>query len=437
MTKVATSDTQVSKRRMSANAALAIAALICTLEGFDLAVWGASVPLIMQDPAFGLSIGAAGLIGAIISVGMLIGAAVAGAVVHRYGQVRLIAVAVGIFSVGMLMNALAPDPLMFGIGRLVVGLGLGVVLPTVNAYTADISKPGQIARNIGLTMAGYGVGALCAPILAAVLQQHSFRWLYVIGVVPAIILLPFLRWLPESPAHLWRSGRRDEATALALSYGLADPSTQVESRPGRWLGLGALFGHGVARATLLFWVMSFCGLLLVFGISAWLPTILQAADYAISNALYLTAAMWLGVIVGVIVGGRVADIIGAKAMVVIAFLTGTLGLVLMSFSPPEWIMYILMFISGFGFIGSQIMSNALMMTRYPTELRGNGIAWALSIGRIGAIVGPPLGALVLASQLPVEWNFYAFAIPALIGALAAALVPQIIGNRYPKQAPAS
>lgn len=430
MTSTATPPAKQAVRApMSSTAVLLIATVICTLEGYDLAIWGASVPLIMQDPSFDLTLQAAGLVGAIISVGMLVGAATAGAIVHRIGQVRLIAIAVLAFSVGMLLCAVAPDAMVFGLGRLVVGLGLGVVLPTVNAYTADISKPGKIARNIGLTMAGYGFGALCAPILAALLQDFSFRWLYVIGVIPALVLLPLLRRLPESPGHLWRTGRHDEAKALAAQYGLADPSAQVESRPGRWLGLGALFGRGVATATVLFWIVSFCGLLLVFGISAWLPTILQAANYPVSNALYLTAAMWLGVIVGVIVGGRIADIIGAKTMVVIAFLTGTVGLVLMSFGPPEWIMYVLMFISGFGFIGSQIMSNALMMTRYPAELRGNGIAWALSIGRLGAIVAPPLGAAVLASQVPVEWNFYAFAIPALIGAAAAFLVPRMVGAR--------
>ncbi len=421
--------TRAPRPLLSSGRALAIATLICTLEGFDLAVWGASVPLIMKDPGFGLTLPAAGLIGAIISVGMLIGAAVAGAIVQRVGQVRLIGVAVALFTVGMLVCAVAGEPVLFGVGRLVVGLGLGVVLPTVNAYTADISKPGRIGRNIGLTMAGYGLGALCAPLLAALLQQQSYRWLYVIGVIPALILLPLLRRLPESPAFLWRTGRRDEARELATAFSLPDPSAQVESHPGRWLGLGALFAKGVAPATVLFWIVSFCGLLLVFGISAWLPTILQAAQYAIGNALFLTAAMWLGVIVGVIVGGRIADIIGAKAMVVIAFLTGTLGLVLMAFAPPLWLMYVLMFISGFGFIGSQIMSNALMVTRYPTELRANGIAWALSIGRIGAIVGPPLGAAVLAAQVPVEWNFYAFAVPALVGAVAALLVPRITASR--------
>lgn len=429
MTSNAATAAPGTRRRLASGpAVLALATLICALEGFDLAVWGASVPLIMQDQGFGLTVPAAGTIGAIVSVGMLIGAAFAGSIVHRTGQLPLIAVAVGVFSLGMLVCAIAPEPTVFGLGRFVVGLGLGVVLPTVNAYTADISKPGKVARNIGLTMAGYGVGALCAPLLAAVLQGTGFRWLYVIGVIPALIILPLLRLLPESPAQLWRRGRTDEAVALANRYGLPDPSAQALAKPGRWFGLAALFSGGVARATVLFWVMSFCGLLLVFGLSAWLTTILQLAEYPISNALLLTAAMWVGVIVGVITGGSLAERFGAKSMVIAAFLIGAVSLVFMGMNPPEWLMYVLVFFGGFGFIGAQVMCNALMMTRYPTELRSNGIAWALAVGRVGAIVGPPLGAAVIASGAGTQWNFYVFAIPAAIGVVAAIFVPKILSR---------
>jgi AAHS family benzoate transporter-like MFS transporter len=82
-----------------------------------------------------------------------------------------------------------------------------------------------------------------------------------------------------------------------------------------------------------------------------------------------------------------------------------------------------MFVAGFGFIGAQMLVNGFIATRYPDDLRGNGLAWALSVGRFGAIAGPSLGAFILASSMSVRWNFLAFAIPGLIGATAAVLVP--------------
>ncbi|WP_375000837.1 MFS transporter [Aeromicrobium sp. CTD01-1L150] len=420
-----------SRRLVGGTGLLTIAWFISFLEGYDLAIYGVSIPSIMADESLHLSLPAAGVVGSLVGVGMLVGAAFAGATSHRFGQLRLIRWSIAVFSFGMLLSAVAPSAALFGGGRLITGLGLGVVLPTVNAYVADLSSPGRVARNVGLVMSGYAIGALCAPVLASVLLEVSFRWLYVIGLVPALLLLPVLKVLPNSPAQLRVHGRIREAELIETHYGLPEPKLLGTSRPGRFFGLGALLARGVWRSTLLFWVMSFCGLLLVFGISAWLPTMLQASGYSLGSALLQTAAMWLGVAVGVIVGGRVADVIGPKTVVVAAFTVGTLGLCAMSLQPALWVFYILMFVSGFGFIGSQILGNALIATRYPPELRGNGLPWALSIGRLGAIAGPALGAWVLASSLPTAWNFYAFAVPALVGATAALLVPRVKSEPAP------
>ena len=145
--------------------------------------------------------------------------------------------------------------------------------------------------------------------------------------------------------------------------------------------------------------MSFCGLLLVFGISAWLPTIMQTSGYSLGSSLLQTAAMWVGAGVGMVVGGRVADAFGAKPVVATAFLLGCVSLLIMSTAPSLAVLYILMFVSGLGFIGSQVLTNAYIVTAYPENLRGPAIGWALSIGRLGAIVGPLLGGVILSSGL--------------------------------------
>ena len=130
-----------------------------------------------------------------------------------------------------------------------------------------------------------------------------------------------------------------------------------------------------------------------------------------------------------VIGGRVADAFGAKPVVATAFLLGCVSLLIMSTAPSLAVLYILMFVSGLGFIGSQVLTNAYIVTAYPENLRGPAIGWALSIGRLGAIVGPLLGGVILSSSLHVEWNFYAFAIPAAIGVVATVLVPAVIRSR--------
>ncbi|ULR55330.1 MFS transporter [Streptomyces deccanensis] len=411
---------------MPANTFILVAAwIVSSLEGYDLAVYGVTVPSILGDPSLGIDKAEAGTIGSLVGIGMLIGAAFAGALVHRTGPRRLLLAGTALFTLGMAICTVAGGVPSFGAGRLIVGLGLGVVLPTINAYVADLSDPGRRSRNVALIMSGYAAGALLSPLLGtALLPDVSYRWLYVIGVLPVFLAIPLVLRLPESPFHLRRTGRADEARAVEQRLGLTPAEDAPTADPGRWLGLGSLLTGGLAVSTVLFWAMSFCGLLLVFGISTWLPSIMQAAGFSLGSALLQTAAMWLGVGVGAIVGGRIADALGAKRVVVVAFLVGTLSLIAMSTRPPTAVMFVLMFISGFGFIGSQILGNAFIVTRYPDAVRGNGLAWALSIGRFGAIVGPSLGAFVLSSGADISWAFYAFAVPALVGAFAAGAVPR-------------
>lgn len=388
---------------------LPLAAGFAALEGYDLASYGVTLPSLLRSD-LGVTRAFAGLVGSLLAVGMLIGASLCAVLIRRFGSRRLLFVGAALFTVGMLACTLAPNFALFGAARAVVGFGIGIVLPTLTAYVADVSAPDRRSRNVGAMMAGYCGGALAASLLASAILPHaSWRWIYLIGALPAAILLPIAaRRLPDSPFT---------------------PSAGAETRNRDFGGLRPLFGPGVRLATVLFWLISFCGLLLVFGISTWLPTIMQSAGYSLGSSLLQVSALWVGAAVGMVVGGRLAGRIGIKTVVVVAFLAGSAALFVISVKPPVPVLFLAMFVSGLGFIGSQVLTNAFVVTRYPDDLRGPAIGWALSVGRIGAIVGPAMGAAILTSGLNVVWNFYLFAIPGLIGALLAALVPVIRVHR--------
>jgi AAHS family benzoate transporter-like MFS transporter len=394
--------------RTSSRTVLTLAAAFAALEGYDLACYGVTVPSLLADRGIGADKTAAGTVGSLVAIGMMLGAAASAATIRRFGARRLLFGGATLFSAGMLVCAVAHTFWLFGAARLVVGVGLGIVLPTVTAYVADLSAPERRSRNVGIMMSGYAGSALLAPLLgAAMLPEASWRWIYVIGAAPAVILIPMaIRMLPESPVS----------------------APAATGRGGDLLGLRPLLAPGLRIVTLLFWLISFCGLLLVFGISTWLPTIMQTAGYSLGSSLLQTAAMWVGAGVGMVAGGRVADKVGIKPVVAVAFLAGSASLLLMSARPAIGFLFLLMFVSGLGFIGSQVLTNAFIVTRYPDELRGRGIGWALSVGRLGAITGPVMGAAILSSQLGVQWNFYLFAVPGVLGAMLAALVPTALAR---------
>jgi MFS transporter, AAHS family, 4-hydroxybenzoate transporter len=78
--------------------------------------------------------------------------------------------------------------------------------------------------------------------------------------------------------------------------------------------------------------------------------------------------------------------------------------------------------AGIGIIGGQNASHALSSEFYPTRIRSTGVGWALGIGRIGSIVGPVLGGILLSQGTQPLQVFWAAVIPALVAAAAAATI---------------
>ncbi|MFK0119867.1 MFS transporter [Streptomyces sp. NPDC090994] len=222
------------------------------------------MPALPATPSWHLSAGEAGDIGSLAALGMLVGAGVAGAAGRRVGPRRLLVPGPSFFSLCMLASGASAGPATFATSRFLAGVGLGVVLPTLTAVVAEMSPAGQRARNIGIVMAASCLGSLGAPLLGSwLLPDVSFRALYYVGAAALVTVVPrALFRLPESPLHLMRTGRAEQARDVAARFGLPEPQPPAGTVPDRLLGLGLLLSRRPAPTTLLFWLMAFCGLLL-------------------------------------------------------------------------------------------------------------------------------------------------------------------------------
>ena len=85
------------------------------------------------------------------------------------------------------------------------------------------------------------------------------------------------------------------------------------------------------------------------------------------------------------------------------------------------------FAAGFCVVGGQIAANGLAATFYPTSVRATGVGWALGIGRVGSIVGPLVGGVLLTMKWSTAQVFMAAAAAALCAALAAFLLSRLAG----------
>lgn len=427
------------------SAAIVIGVCFATIvfDGYDLVVYGTTVPSILAYQEWGVTPAQAGAIGSYALIGMLIGALVSGAVTDQIGHRKVLLVCITWFSVVMALTWLAPNPEIFGLLRFVAGLGLGGVVPTAIALTVEYSAPERRQLNNALMYSGYSVGGIGAALLGlSLLPEQDFRLLYLIGALPLVVVLPIAwRFLPESVAFLISKGYTDRAHAQAERFGLdyraiAARVEQKSELAGRWQGR-ALFSREYVRATVLFAAASFCGLLLVYGLNTWLPQIMRKAGYDLGSSLAFLLVLNAGAVVGAIGASRIADRIGIRPVAVTAFCCAALSVTLLSFQQPTAVLFALVALAGLGSVGTQILVNGYVATHYPDNLRATALGWSLGVGRTGAIAGPILGGLVAASTLGYQWNFYLFALVAAIGLVLIAAVPGARTRRTAMSAPAA
>jgi AAHS family benzoate transporter-like MFS transporter len=324
---------------------------------------------------------------------------------------------------------------LFGLFRFVAGLGLGGLLPTINALLIEYAPLRSRTFVHAVTFTGFPLGGILAAGLAIlVIPAFGWRAMFWIGVAPLIFIVPLaLKYLPESVEFLVAHDRRREAETLARRFGVpleahtVAAETKYRETPTRahkFRALASLFSRRYVAATILFGIAIALNLLTAYGLATWLPQIMLEAGYPLGSALSFLLALNVAALVGLPIAGAVADRIGSKAVCTIVFVMAAAAIALLSLAPPPVVTYILAGVAGFGTIGLQIQLNAYVAKHYSAGNRATALGWALSVGRLGAMVGPILGGVLIASQLSQGWNFYFFALASFLGAVAVVLIPR-------------
>ncbi|MFD5073977.1 MFS transporter [Streptomyces sp. NPDC058371] len=307
---------------------LALCWLAVFFDGMDVNIYGAVMPHMLEDSGLGLTTSIAGTIGSWTTFGMLIGALTAGNITDWLGRRPILACSVALFSLGSALCAVAGSATVFSAGRFIAGLGLGGLMPLCLAMVMEFAPPRRAALTTGLLMTSYHAGGMAATALGlTVAPSFGWRWVFWAGVLPAVITVPLLlKLMPESPGVLLSRGDRKGADRVADRYGLPRPTpvaSPAAGARGRLDAVRALFRPESRWATPLLWVASFCGLLLVYGVSTWLPTMMKASGYGMTSSVSFLLVINGGGIVGMLIAGRTADRFGPVRVSAIWFtLTG-------------------------------------------------------------------------------------------------------------------
>lgn len=399
--------------------------LVLILDGYDLAVAGAALPAIMDG--MGVDATTAGFMASSALFGMMFGAIGLGALSDKIGRRMTLSLCVLFFSVFTAAAGLTSDPYTFSLMRFLAGIGIGGAIPCAATHMTEYAPQKMRGVMVTLMCCGYAIGSMIAAILGKqFIASQGWQVVFFAAGLPVIIIPLIMLYLPESLSYLLK--KQDHKTLVGIARRI-QPDLQISDdaqfdtsviKQEQPQGVGGLFGNGLAFGTLMLWLAFITSLFMLYALSSWLVKLMALAGHSLGSALNFLLAYNIGAIVGAIGGGWLADRFSMKLVAIGMCLTAMVSLVMLGYGVQP--LFLVVAVVGASTLGASILMYAFAAQYYPAHLRSFGVGTASGMGRIGAISAPIIIGILVSMKLPLEQNFFAIAIAALIMAVVVALI---------------
>jgi MFS transporter, AAHS family, 4-hydroxybenzoate transporter len=396
---------------------------IVLIDGYDIGAIAFAAPHLVT--AWGVPRNALGPVFSASLVGILFGSAFFGWVGDRFGRKVALVGSNLLFGVLTFIAAFATNLDQLFWLRLLAGLGIGGVIPNVVALNVE-SAPRKLRATLALIAVGFVPmgGAFPGFVAAGLVPQYGWQILFLIGgIVPIVIAIAGAFGLPESIKFMavhesHRRAMEKVIAAIRPNFEVPANARFVVEDEKQFPGFNPvyLFRDGLAFITPLLWLLFALNLMGYFFLLSWMPTLLTAAQLSATTAALAGALLQVGGTVGSLVLCRWLEqhrFFAIAILLVIAVpAVAVIGVAGVTSEPA---LLLATFFAGFCVLGIQSGINVAGALIYPTSLRANGSGWELGIGRIGSIVGPLVGALIIG--LPVQKIYLWSSLPFVLGAI--------------------
>lgn len=404
-------------------------------DGMDVLVVSYTGTEILSEWA--LSKGELGWIFSCGLIGMTLGAIFIAPLGDRIGRRNVFLLSLVLNTLGMLSVYLCTAYWQILVLRVITGLGIGGIIPSMATITSEYSNRKTFDFNVGLIQGGWPFGAILTGFFAAwAVPEFGWRFAYLFaGSVSLLMLILVWFFMPESLAFLSKrntTAQLDQINQILGKMGQAglspeelrgmkenSPDSQADKRTWKRLLTPEFKG-----STLRLWIGIFFGFMTLYTLMSWVPSIATDAGMPFEWATYAGMALNLGALTGVISMGITASKIGPRRTIFMFLLIAfAIMLAYANLELTYTIMFVLIFFIGFFVQGGFNTFFPIATHVYPSDIRATGVGLAMGIGRFGAILGPLLFGVFSDWGMNISVLFTIFSVPLLVAAFMAYTIP--------------
>jgi benzoate transport len=376
------------------------------LDGIDiLSISFASTGIAAE---WGIDKGGLGIVLSMELFGMAVGSIVIGWVADIIGRRKTMIGCLITMAIGMFMVTTVNNVIELSIWRIITGLGIGGLLSTVTAITAEFSNLKNRHLCVSLMAIGYPIGGIIGGEVARrLLVELDWRYIFYFGAALTAFFIPlFFFVVPESVYWLVRkqpAGALEKVNKTLKRIGHNVIGVLPEVTPEvRKKSFGDLFATGLRRTTIIITLAYFLQITTYYFILKWLPNVVVGMGFSASEGANMLKYANIGGALGGAILGLMTLRLDLKKLTMATLALSAVSITILGLTPAD-LNYIKVIAGLCGFFGNSgiVGMYALFPASFPTHVRASGTGFAVGVGRGGAIISPIIVGFMFQAGLPL------------------------------------
>ena len=392
--------------------------LMNILDGMDVLVISYCAPAIAKS--WNVSPEALGVVFSAGLAGMTLGAMFLAPIADKIGRKKMILLSGLLMAISIFTTAYATNVTWLIVLRFLSGIGIGSMLASTAALTSEYTPDKSRDFWVSFVISGYPIGAVLAGfIAAAVIPVSGWQIMFKIAGIASMITIPLIIWFMAESISFYLKTQPANALEKANSILSKLNLPKLAKLPKKEIKRAAipvdqLLSKEYRTSTLQLWLALFLAFGCLYFLISWIPKLAETAGLSVELAIYAGTVFNIGAWFGIITQGYFSTRFGLKKTIGVFFFASALLMIVFQYVLGSNILLLVFGLLGFGIQGGFVGLYAVATRMYPTIFKTSGVGWAIGAGRLGGVIGPAVGGILIGYGLSLAQNFVIFAVPCFL-----------------------